>query len=158
MKKTIKLFAAGTMMTAALLSACKSSDKSTETNTDSNDSSSNITTPSTDEERKALVNQAYEDIDNAKYDEAIEIADTLLKANDDDSEAQYIKDRAQKRKAEDEDAMSRHYKLADGRNAIDDGEYDEAESIANELLQKDPNDDEARSLLREAQQKREKQS
>ena len=107
-------------------------------------------------DRQAKLDQARQNIDDGKYSQAITILNGLLKADPNDAEAQALLDEAKnKQQLAEKDAAetARQQKLALARDYIDDGKYSQAITVLNGLLKTDPNDKEAQTLLKEAQDK-----
>ena len=118
------------------------------------------TTPSAsdaaEKARQDKLAQAKKYIDEGKYAQAITLLNNLLKTNPDDSEAKALLKEAQDKKAAADAAAAekaRQDKLAQARKNIDDGKYTQAITILNGLLKTNPDDSEAKVLLKEAQDK-----
>ena len=106
--------------------------------------------------RQQRLDQARAFIDSKKYTNAINVLNGLLKTNPDDAEARALLEEAQsKKKIDDEEkaAKDRANKLAQAKSNIDAGKYAQAITILNGLLKTNPNDAEAKALLKEAQDK-----
>jgi len=106
--------------------------------------------------RQQRLDQARAFIDSKKYTNAINVLNGLLKTNPDDAEAKALLKEAQdKKKIDDEEkaAKDRASKLAQAKSNIDAGKYAQAVTILNGLLKTNPNDAEAKALLKEAQDK-----
>ena len=106
--------------------------------------------------RQDKLAQAKKYIDEGKYAQAITLLNNLLKTNPDDSEAKALLKEAQDKKAAADVAAAekaRQDKLAQARKNIDDGKYTQAITILNGLLKTNPDDSEAKALLKEAQDK-----
>ena len=105
-------------------------------------------------ERQKKLDEAREAIKNGDYDKAQKILNELLKDNPDDATAKSLLDLAAKEKAAKE-AM-RQNKLRQAQEALRNGDYDKAEQIANSLLNENPDDAQAKNLLKQAQDARAK--
>ena len=106
--------------------------------------------------RQQRLDQARAFIDSKKYTNAINVLNGLLKTNPNDAEAKALLEEAQnKKKIDDEEkaAKDRASKLAQAKSNIDAGKYAQAITILNGLLKTNPNDSEAKALLKEAQDK-----
>ncbi len=106
--------------------------------------------------RQQRLDQARAFIDSKKYTNAINVLNGLLKTNPNDAEAKALLEEAQNKKKIDDDekaAKDRASKLAQAKSNIDAGKYAQAITILNGLLKTNPNDAEAKALLKEAQDK-----
>ena len=107
-----------------------------------------------EKERQAKLTQAKTLMGKGDYDGAISVLDGMLKDNPKDADAKALKDEAQKKKAEAEAAKVRNEKLAQARNLINAGKYDDAIALLNDMLKADPNDAQAKTLLTQATTKK----
>ena len=153
MKRILKIIIAGTMIGMAFLTSCNSTKKAT-TDTSATETESSNKIDINDENLSDYIESANVDIDNARYDSALDTLGKVLEVYPDNEEAKSLVERAKERMAEDDAAMYRHYRLAEARNFIDRGEYDEAIDIANELLALDSEDVEPKAILEEAKSKK----
>jgi len=80
--------------------------------------------------------QARKLIDQGKYDEAIDLLNEILAENPADTEAQALLDEAEAAKAAEQEAKERADKIALAKRYIDQGKYQEAIDILDELLEK----------------------
>ncbi|MBQ5385084.1 MAG: tetratricopeptide repeat protein, partial [Treponema sp.] len=107
---------------------------------------------------KAKVDQAKKDINSGNYDKAISALEALLKEDPNNAEAKKLLEEAKAKKAAAEEekakAKDRTDNLAKARSLINNGDYDEAIKILNDLLKDNPNDTQAKNLLTQAQTKK----
>ena len=107
--------------------------------------------------RQQKLDQARKYIDDGKYAQAITLLNGLLKTDPNDADAKALLKEAQDKKAAADAAAAekaRQQKLDQARNYIDTGKYAQATTILNGLLKTDPNDEEAKSLLKEIEAKK----
>ncbi|MEE3313763.1 MAG: tetratricopeptide repeat protein, partial [Treponema sp.] len=132
---------------------------STTTSTPSKNTASTAssTTDAAAKARQQKLDQARKYIDDGKYAQAITVLNGLLKTDPNDADAKALLKEAQDKKAAADAAAAekaRQDKLNQARNYIDTGKYAQATTILNGLLKTDPNDEEAKSLLKEIEAKK----
>ena len=107
--------------------------------------------------RQDKLDQARKNIDDGKYTQAISILNGLLKADPDDEEAKALLEEAKSKQAADADeaaAKARQQKLDQAQKYIDEGKYTQANAILNGLLKSDPDDEDAKALQKEIEEKK----
>ena len=104
----------------------------------------------------AKLAQAKKDIANGDYDKAIATLNDILKKDPNNAEAKKLLEQATaaRNKAANEKAAN----LSNARNAINNGNYDEAIAALNKVLASDPNNAEAKKLLEQAQAKKKQEA
>ena len=109
-----------------------------------------------DAERNAKIQEAKKDIASGDIDDAIAALQKILAENPDDAEARTLLNQALNEKAraeaEKKAEADRQAKLDEARRALENGDYDKAQKILNELLKSNPDDPEAKRLLNQAQE------
>ena len=111
-----------------------------------------------EKDRQNKLNAAKNNINSGNYDQAINTLNQILRSNPNDAEARKLLEEANAKKEQarkDAAEKDRQNKLAQARNSIDAGKYDQAISTLNGLLRTNPNDTEAGKLLEEAKAKKE---
>ena len=111
-----------------------------------------------EKDRQNKLAQAKNNINSGNYDQAINTLNQILRSNPNDAEARKLLEEANAKKEQarkDAAEKDRQNKLAQARNSIDAGKYDQAISTLNGLLRTNPNDTEAGKLLEEAKAKKE---
>ena len=111
-----------------------------------------------EKDRQNKLAQAKNNINNGNYDQAISALNQILRSNPNDAEARKLLEEANAKKEQarkDAAEKDRQNKLAQAKNNINNGNYDQAISALNQILRNNPNDAEARKLLEEANAKKE---
>ena len=105
---------------------------------------------------KAKLEQAKKDLAAGNYDKAIAALNEILKEDPNNAEAKQLLNQAiaARNKAANEKAAN----LTNARNALNKGNYDDAIAAANKVLEKDPNNAEAKKLLEQAQAKKQQEA
>ena len=98
------------------------------------------------------INQAREALKNGDYEKAAALLNEILKDDPNNAEAKNLL--AQTKAAQSQAEKDRADKLAEARRLIENGEYDKAQKILDELLKDNPNDSEAKKLSSEAKTKK----
>ncbi len=98
------------------------------------------------------INQAREALKNGDYEKAAALLNEILKDDPNNAEAKNLL--AQTKAAQSQAEKDRADKLAEARRLIENGEYDKAQQILDELLKDNPNDADAKKLSSEAKTKK----